>query len=128
MDAKLIEELREHHVMPLELDTTLQDFYTKCGVDWTQVETHFSPGAPKEQIDLHEQTEDMVRGLYKLEFEGQEGTPEYQRLETQIKELLQGLKRSQICRYSNNLTRIINTLPAETGTGGYVRDSRAMNP
>lgn len=128
MDEQLIRQLREYHVMPLELDTALQDFYTKCGVDWTRLETHFSPGAPKEQIDLHEQTEDNVRLLYKLEFEGQEKTPEYQRLEAQIQEQLQRIKRSQICRYSNNLTRIINTIPAETGIGGYIRDSRAMNP
>ena len=124
MDEQLKEQLREHHVMPLELDTALQDFYTNCGVDWTQIETHFSPEASQEQIDMHEQTEDMVRGLNKLEFEGQEGTPEYQRLEAQIQKQLQELNQSQICRYANNLTRLINTIPAQTGTGGYVRDNQ----
>ncbi len=127
MDEQLIEQLREHHVMPLELDTAVQDFYTRCGVDWTQLEeTRFSPRASQKQIDMHEQTEDIVRELYRLEFEGREGTPEYQLLESQIQNQLQSLVHLQISKHATNLTRLINTLPAVTGTGGYERDSRAM--
>ena len=111
MDEGLIEQLREHCVMPLELDTALQEYYIIHGIDWAQLETLFSP---QEHIDLCEQVEDNVRTLYGLEFEGKVGTPEYQRLEAQIQEQLQGLISLKISKHATNLTRLRFKIPLGT--------------
>lgn len=100
MDAELLEELKKMNLLPI-------------GINPSGVEIHYLPGTPQQIIDRCETIHSNVEKLYNM---ADTNSPEYHRIEEQIKLDLHELNNPTSKDVLNNMVR------AYTGTGGVARD------
>jgi len=98
MDERLKDELREVGLLPLSLDEKAQEeyrkSYEKLGLefDLSKIETHFTPGTPKDILQKQEAILASVDRLHEMEVIGQTSSADYTGLVKHIKDDLEYIR------------------------------------
>ena len=114
MDPRLMRQLQQHSLYPLELDADAQDRLRAQGIDPSTTEMHYSPGTPPEQRDLMERIQGNVWTLLTHE----NGSADYVRIHGEIRH---DLTRMMFPTLPDLVERFIAQGP-KTGTDGVCRD------
>ena len=119
MDKELIKQLKEMGLLPVEMDEEAQkrdrtaneglaELCKKWGIDPIHVERPYNPGTPPHIAERQLMIERNAARLYEMEQAGKSGTPEYKRMEADIKIELDELCH---CVQSPHRVGIFNSSP-----------------
>ena len=121
MDADLVQRLRDMNLFPFEIDERAKSRCKELGIDFSKLETHYSPGTPKHVMERYERIHSSVLRLHEIDKGSSSAAGEYKSLESQLKLDLFELVHPTV-------EDVLYSHPHSTGFVGVNRDILGSQP